>query len=115
MNFAMGPTPEWKGKPKASPLDGDADFQELVAKITSGSLEVGGEGAGLFINQVEDGKRLGAKNPARMVRDHVNRILKQNELEDDHDVTCRQTKYEGVWAVWVTRLDVAGPNRRKSA
>lgn len=116
MKFAMGKTPEWKGKPKSSPLDDDADFQKLVSKVTSGAMKQNDE-AGLYIHEIEDGKRLGAKNPARMVRDHLNRILRENELEGDYQVTCRRTIENHVWAVWITRIEVAGagPRHRKTA
>ena len=102
MKFVEGQTPEWKGKPKSSSLDNDADFQKLVTEITSGSVKH--EGAGLYIDEVEDGKRLAVKNPARMVRDHLNRILDERGITSDFRVTCRLTSEEGVWAVWVTRL-----------
>jgi len=111
VRFAEGQPPKGKGKPKSSPLDGDSDFQELAAKVMHGMKPR--ESAGIFIDQVADGKRLGAKNPARMVRDHMNRLLSENEFADLHTVTCFQTEKDGVWAVWVTRLDV-GPNRTKS-
>ena len=102
MKFVMGQTPEWAGKPKASPLDDDADFQALRQVIISGSMKPSEE-AGLYIHEIEDGKRLGAKNPARMVRDHLNRLLKDNEWEDSYRVTCRLTAQDGVWGVWVKR------------
>lgn len=105
MKYFEGNPPEWKGKPKASPLDHDAKFQKLLTRIIEGSLTVGDGGAGVYVDQVEDGKRLGAKNAWRMVRDHLNRKLKENGLTDKYDVTCRQTATEGIWAVWVTRLD----------
>jgi len=113
MKFAMGQVPEWKPKPKASPLDHDVDFQKLLEKVTSGAVELNDGGAGVYIDQTADGKRLGAKNPARMVRDHLNRILEERELQTEYRVTCRQTAEEDVWAVWVTRLDIS--ERRKSA
>ena len=63
MKFATGQTPVWKGKPKSSPLDDDEDFQKLVTKITTGAMKPLDGGAGLYINQVEDGKRLPSKEP----------------------------------------------------
>ena len=99
MRFATGQTPEWAGKPKASTLDTDADFQNLKALILSGKMEPAG--AGLYVDEVEDGNRLGAKNPARMVRDHLNRLIKDNGLEHRYDITCRRTAQDGVWGVWV--------------
>jgi hypothetical protein len=102
LKFVIGHAPEWAGKPKASPLDDDADFQALRQTIISGSIKPG-EQAGLYINEFEGGKRLGAKNPARMVRDHLNRLLKENELENAYRVTCRLTADDRVWGVWVKR------------
>ena len=60
------------------------------------------EQAGLFISEIEDGKRLGAKNPARLVRDRLRRLLKETKLEPNFVLTCRQTADPGVWGVWVT-------------
>jgi hypothetical protein len=104
MEFVVGATPVWKGKPKSSPLDTDTNFQKLVNEITSGVLKADGPGAGLYVQEIADGERLRAKNPARMVRDALNRILKEQQLEESYNVTCRQTVDDGVWAVWVTRL-----------
>lgn len=95
----MGQTPEWAGKPKRSSLDDDADFQLLLQKIMNGDIPA--EGAGVYIHEVDDGKRLGAKHPARMVRDHVNRQLKERNLDGSYRVTCRHTIEEHVWAVWI--------------
>ena len=61
------------------------------------------EQAGLLVHEVEDGKRLGAKNPARMVRDALNRMLKDNDLEKNYIVICRRTADDRMWGVWVTR------------
>jgi hypothetical protein len=105
MKYVSGTPPTWKSKPKVSPLDHDAAFQKLLHKITSGTLKPNDGGAGIYLDHVEDGKRLGAKNPARMVRDHLNRKLEESGLAKEYDVTCRQTATEGEWAVWVTRLD----------
>ena len=102
MKFVMGQTPEWKGKPKASPLDGDADFQQLKQVIISGSMKRN-EQAGLYVHEIEDGKRLGLKYPARTVRDTLNRLLKDNELEANYKVTCRLTAEDDIWGVFVRR------------
>lgn len=101
MRFQAGKAPEWQGKPKASPLDADADYLKLRAKILSGTMKPF-EQAGLYINTTEDGKRLGTKDPARLVRDHLRRTLKGTNLEPDFDITCRKTAEPGVWGVWVT-------------
>lgn len=101
MRFQTGKAPQWKGKPKASPLDADADYLKLRTKILSGTMKPS-EQAGVYIDQAEDGKRLGAKNPARLVRDHLRRLLKETNLEPDFVITCRQTAEPGVWGVWVT-------------
>jgi hypothetical protein len=98
----MGQAPEWAGKPKRSPLDHDEAVQKLRQRIISDDIPV--EGAGVYIHEAEDGKRLAAKNPARMVRDHVNRFLKEHKLDKSYRVTCRQTTEDKVWAVWLTRL-----------
>lgn len=102
MKFVMGQIPEWKGKPKASPLDGDTDFQQLKQAIASGSIRRN-DHVGLYVHEIEDGLRLGAKNPARMVRDHLNRFLTENELEANYKVTCRLTAEDHVWGVFVRR------------
>jgi hypothetical protein len=98
----MGPKPEWAPRPQASPLDDDEAFQALRQAIINGSIRTQ-EQAGLYINEVDDGRRLGAKNPARMVRDTLIRFLKENKLEGSYSITCRRTAEDGMWGVWVTR------------
>lgn len=100
MKFKAGETPQWAGKPKTSPLDSDAEFMKLRAKILSGTMKPM-EQAGLFVDP-SDGKRLKTKHPARLVRDHLRRTLKETNLEADFVLTCRQTAEPGVWGVWVT-------------
>ena len=100
MKFLAGNKPQWKSKPKASPLDTDVEFLKLRNKIVSNTMKPFEE-AGLFIDDT-DGKRLGTKNPARLVRDHLRRTLRELNLEPDFVVTCRQTAEPGVWGVWVT-------------
>jgi len=62
MKFVEGQAPTWKGKPKSSPLDDDPDFQNLIAKITSGEMQIG-DTVTLYIDEDEDAKRLGVKKP----------------------------------------------------
>jgi hypothetical protein len=100
MRFQAGKKPQWKSKPKTSPLDSDADFLKLKAKILSGKMKPFEE-AGLLIDD-SDGKRLGTKNPARLVRDRLRRILEETNLAADFDITCRLTAEPGVWGVWIT-------------
>lgn len=101
MRFQTGRKPQWAAKPKTTTLDGDADFQKLRAKILSNTMKPFEE-AGLFVEEKADGERLRTKNPARLVRDHLRRLLKEVNLEPDFAITCRQTADPGVWGVWVT-------------
>ena len=114
MKFTIGKPPEWAGKPKASPLDEDVDFQKLVKMIKAGELKPGEE-AGLYINEVADGRRLKAKNPARMVRDTINRLLAELDATEDYNVTTRRTSKEGDWGVWITRLAIEVVRSRRRA
>jgi hypothetical protein len=117
MKYETGPQPKWKGKPKASPLDTDTEFLKLRNDILSGRFAEFEE-RGLLIHEHADAKRLQAKNPARLVRDHLRRILKDARLEADYAITCRQTVNPDEWGVWVThvpRESVYGAERvRKS-
>lgn len=99
MRFQTGSKPQWAGKPKTTTLDGDPDFQKR-AKILSNTMKPFEE-AGLVVEEKADGERLQTKNPARLVRDHLRRLLKQVNLEADFSITCRQTQEPGVWGVWV--------------
>lgn len=110
MKYVAGQAPEWRGKPKASPLDDDAEFQKFLRKLTGGTMEEG-DLVVVYVHQIDDAKRLHVKNPWRMVRDHVNRVLKENGLSESYRVTCRQTTEENVWGVQATRL--ADPHARK--
>jgi hypothetical protein len=103
MKFVAGKRPEWKGKPKASPLDTDVDFLQLRTMILGGRMKPFEE-AGMLIHESTDGVRLNAKNPARLVRDHLRRILKESKLEPDFEITCRLTATPGEWGVWVKHL-----------
>jgi hypothetical protein len=118
----MGKQPEWKGKPKASPLDTDMEFQKLRNMIISGQMKPFQQ-AGIKVHDDVDGKRLKTKNPARLVRDHLNRILKKANLSPDYVVTCRQTSTPGESGIWVTHepremattgKGTKNPRRRKS-
>lgn len=100
MKFKLGEMPKWKGKPKANPLDTDIEFQKLCHVITSNTLKPM-QYAGVYIHESEDGKRLKAKNPARLVRDHLRKFLRELKLEADYRVIARQTADPGVWAVGV--------------
>jgi hypothetical protein len=102
MIFREGSKPEWKGKPKASPLDTDVVFLKLRNEILQGRFKPF-EGKWIEIHDEADGARLQTKNPARLVRDHLRRILKDANLEPDYVVSCRQTATPGVWGVWVVR------------
>ena len=115
MKFVAGKRPEWKGKPKASPLDSDIDFQKLRSMIIGGQMKPFQE-AGIKVHDVEDGKRLNTKNPARLVRDHLRRILMEANLKPDYVITCRQTADPGVWGVWVVHepREMAVGNKRMS-
>jgi len=100
MKFIVGKRPEWKSKPKASPLDTDVEFLKLRNAILTGQLKPFEE-AGIEVHEDTDGKRLKVKAPARLIRDHLNRMLKETKLEAEYAVTCRQTDTPGVWGVWV--------------
>ena len=115
MRFRAGSKPQWKGKPKTSPLDADADFLKLRAKILSGTMKPFEE-AGLYVDP-SDGERLRTRHPARLVRDHLRRLLKDASLEASFDLTCRQTAEPGVWGVWVTYVprEGAGKQQRHAA
>ena len=104
MRYARGQQPTWKSKPKASPLDTDSEFQKLIRGVTKGTIPRAG-GSVIYIDQVEDGKRFGVKNPARMARDQLNRKIADLGLESKYVVTCRQTDVENEWAVLVTAVD----------
>jgi hypothetical protein len=117
MKFIIGKPPEWKGKPKASPLDTDVDFLKLRTMILSGQMKPFQE-AGIKVHDEVDGKRLKTKNPARLVRDHLRRILKDAHMEPDYVITCRQTSTPGEWGVWVLhepRESAVGTKRIKSS
>ena len=77
-------------------------IQSLRQVIISGNMKPN-EQVGLCIHEIEDGKRFRAKNPARMVRDHLNGLLKDDGWENSYRVTCRLTAQDGVWGVWVKR------------
>lgn len=100
MKFQIGVMPKWRGKPKVSPLDSDVEFQKLCSVITNNTLKPM-QYAGVFVNESNDAKRLGTKNPARLVRDHLRRFLKELKLEADYQIIARQTAEPGVWAVGV--------------
>lgn len=100
MKFKLGEMPKWKSKPKANPLDADTEFQKLCGVITGNQLKPL-QYAGVFVDESVDGKRLKTKNPARLVRDHLRRFLKELHLEADYRVIARQTADPGVWAVGV--------------
>jgi hypothetical protein len=102
MKFVEGNRPEWKGKPKASLLDTDAEFLELRKVILDGKMEPFQE-VGVEVDEEADGKRLKTKNPARLVRDRLKRLLKEENLEALYKVTCRQTATPKKWGVWVLR------------
>jgi hypothetical protein len=99
----MGQHPVWKGKPKLSPLDVHPEFLKMQAAILQGQLRPFEE-AGIEIRMTEDGQRLKAKNPARLVRDRLRRVLKEQRLEPDYEITCRLTENPGVWGVWVKHI-----------
>ena len=94
MQFVKGPTPKWKSKPKSSPLDSDIEFQKLCLAITSNTLKPL-EWAGIYVNQSSDAIRLEAKHPARLVRDHLRRFLRELNLESDYRLIARQTNEPG--------------------
>lgn len=100
MEFAIGSMPQWKSKPKTSPLDADVEYQKLCGVISNGSLKPL-EYAGVYVNESADAKRLGTKHPARLVRDHLRRLLRATRLESDYRLICRQTNERGLWAVGV--------------
>jgi hypothetical protein len=104
MKFEIGVMPNWKSKPKRSTLDTDIEYQKLCHVITNNTL-MPGQYAGVYINEVADAERLQAKNPARLVRDHLRRFLRGLNLEADYRIIARQTNQPGIWAVGV----VLGP------
>jgi hypothetical protein len=101
VRFIGGKKPQWKGKPKTSPLDTDVEFLKLRTTILGGKLKPF-EFTGIEVYEEQDSKRLKTKNPARLVRDHLRRILREANLEPDYSITCRETSTPGVWAVVVT-------------
>jgi len=100
LRYARGVRPVWKGKPKASPLDTEDEFQKFIGDITRG--DVPENGLTLYVDQEADGKRWGVKNAWRVVRDQVNRRLEDLGVENKYTVTCRQTENDGEWGVQVT-------------
>jgi hypothetical protein len=101
MRFKQGEAPAAKTKVKTNPLDSDQDFLRLRAKIVNGQFGMYEE-AGLYVHDEEDGKRLGVKGAARMVRDHIRRVLRAYQVEQDYKLTLKQTNEPGEWAVWLT-------------
>ena len=100
MKFVVGEPPKWKGKPKASPLDTDPAFLALRTLILSGNMKPFQE-AGIRVHELEDGRRLKTKHPARLVRDRLRRVLQEAHIEPDYVITCRQTDNPGEWGIWV--------------
>src|SRR5579859_1813577 len=102
MKFVAGKRPKWKSKPKASSLDTDEEFLKLLTMILGGQMKPFQE-AGIKVHEETDSKRFKTKNPARLVRDHLRRMLKEANLEPDYRITCRQTATPGEWGIWVLR------------
>jgi hypothetical protein len=73
MKLVKGDPPKWKSKLKASPLDTDVEFLKLQSIILTGKLGPF-EQIGMLIYEDADGKGLKTKNPARLVRDRLNRL-----------------------------------------
>jgi hypothetical protein len=102
MKLIHGAPPKWKSKPKASPLDTDVDFLNLRNYILRGKMGEF-EQKTLILHEEIDGPRLNTKHPERLVRDHLNKILKAANLSTEYQVTTRQTDSPGEWGVMVTR------------
>jgi hypothetical protein len=79
--------PQFKGKPKHSPLDTCEPYLMLKHRIFAG-LMAPQDRAGLEISE-DDAKQLGVKNAGRVVRDHITRFLKRSNLLADYRVTWR--------------------------
>lgn len=100
MKLVKGDPPRWKSKPKANPLDTEVEFLKLQSIILTGKLGPF-EQIGRLNYEDADGKRLKTKHPARLVRDRLNRVIKNANLGAEYEVTTRQTDTPGEWGVWV--------------
>jgi hypothetical protein len=79
--------PEFKGKPKRSPLDTNEQYMILKQHIASGKMRAQ-EWVGMEVTE-SDAKQLGVKNAGRLVKDHLTRFLKRSNLLSDYRVTWR--------------------------
>ena len=80
MKFVVGERPEWKGKPKASPLDTDVEFLQLRNLILQGQMSPFQE-AGIKVHEETDGKRLKTRNPAPLafISSHPRRAIRRTK------------------------------------
>ena len=101
MKLIHGAPPKWKSKPKASPLDTDVDFLSLCNDILRGKIGEF-EQRTLMVHEETDGKRLNTKHPARLVADHLRKMMRAANLEAEYTITRRQTDTPGEWGVMVT-------------
>jgi hypothetical protein len=93
--------PQFKGKPKSSPLDTCEPYLLLKQTIAAGKMKPM-EARGLELTE-PDAKQLKVKSvrhAGRMVRDHLNRWLKRSGLSTDYWVEWRTmangNQYAGV-------------------
>jgi hypothetical protein len=79
--------PQFKGKPKRSPLDTCEPYLLLKQHIAAGKMAPQ-QIIGLELTEA-DAKEFGVKNVGRLVKDHLTRFLKRNNLLADYRVTWR--------------------------
>lgn len=92
--------PQWKSKPKASPLDNDVEYIKLRNTISGGKMKPFEQKT--LIVTAADIERLGSKHPERLIFDRLKRFIREINAEAEYRVVCRQTNVPGEWGVAVS-------------
>jgi hypothetical protein len=79
--------PQFKGKPKRSPLDTCEPYLLLKQRIAAGKMKPQ-EIQGLELTE-SDAREFEVKNVGRFVKDHLTRFLKNANLMSEYRVTWR--------------------------